>query len=349
MQGSRVPSVLGGNTVIRNLIFSVLILLASTTSAFSQSWARKMFKVTSHDFGTVARGSKQQFEFNFTNLYKEDIQIAGVRTSCGCTTPTIKDDRRTIKTHETGTIVATYNTHSFLGNRSATITVTINKPFYAEVQLSASGYIRSDVVFSPGVVNFGETDQGTTDERKIKINYAGRNDWKIVDIRSANPSLEVELSKASRSEGRVKYEMLVKLKPDAKAGFLQDELIIVTDDQQNTTIPLTVEGRIISPLTVSPASLFIGIVEPGEKVTKQLIVRGNQPFKVTNVGCPDGCFHFKVTDQVKKVHRIPITFTAGKEPGKIEQTIEIQTDLGAGMSASCVAVATVKMPQPSEK
>ena len=66
-----------------------------------------------------------------------------------------------LKTYEKGAIVATLNTPSFLGQRGATITVVLDKPFYAEVQLHVSGYIRSDVVFEPGSVQLGDLEQGT--------------------------------------------------------------------------------------------------------------------------------------------------------------------------------------------
>ena len=89
------------------------------------------------------RGAKAEFEFVFKNEYEEDVHIASVRTSCGCTTPRIT--KQTLKSLESAAIVATYNTRSFYGAKSATITVVIDKPFAAEVQLTVSGYIRSDV------------------------------------------------------------------------------------------------------------------------------------------------------------------------------------------------------------
>ena len=32
-------------------------------------------------------GAKTEFLFKFSNIYKEDLHIVGVRSSCGCTTP----------------------------------------------------------------------------------------------------------------------------------------------------------------------------------------------------------------------------------------------------------------------
>jgi len=122
-------------------------LAASGRPAAAQEWAKKMFSVTSHNFGTVARGSKTEYRFVFRNLYEEDIHVSGVRTSCGCTSPSVT--KKLLKTHETSEVVATFNTRTFLGQHGATLTVTFDRPFTAEVQLRVAGNIRGDVTFEP--------------------------------------------------------------------------------------------------------------------------------------------------------------------------------------------------------
>lgn len=307
-------------------------------TGWSQTWAKKMFKVTEHDFGTVARGAKSEFHFEFENLYEEPVHIAGVRTSCGCTSVSLTKD--SLKTWEKGSVLATFNTQSFLGHRNATITVTIDKPFYAEVQLNVQGYIRSDVVFAPGAVEFGAVDAGSNPKRKVVVTYAGRSDWKIVDVRSANSNFEVELAELTRGNGKVSYEMTVFLKPETPEGFIQDQLVVVTNDPRSSTVPLPVEGRVVSALTVSPGSLFLGVLEPGQSVTKQLVVKGREPFRVTDVSCPDDRFEFKLPIEAKALHVIPVTFKGAEGAEKLATTIEIKTTLG-GAGARCAATATI--------
>ncbi len=317
------------------------LLFAFGGPASAQEWARKMFQASQHDFGTVARGAKAEFEFALQNIYEEEVHIASVRTSCGCTTPRIVKD--TLKTWEKGAIVAEFNTRSFIGSRSATLTVIIDRPYYAEVQLTVQGYIRSDVVFTPGAIEFGTVNQGTPAQQKVNVTYAGRTDWQIVDVLSANPNFEVELTEGQRGNGRVSYDMTVRLKPETPAGYMQDELMLVTNDGSMQRVPLAVTGRVAPALTVSPASLFLGVVAPGEKVTKQLVVRGQQPFRIVSVSCPDGCFEFQASEEAKALHFVPVTFTAGETAGDIAQKIQIATDLGgSGVVVECTATATVK-------
>ena len=318
------------------------LLLCTGQTATAQMWANKMFETTEHDFGVVARNSKQQFRFTLKNLYVEDVHIVGVRSSCGCTSPII--EKETLKTYESGSIIAVYNTQSFLGSKSATVTVTIDKPFYAEVQLSIKGFIRSDVVFNPGSIQFGEVVQGSIVERPLDILYAGRNDWKIIDVRSSYPHFEVELDEKQRSANRVSYSMLVRLKKDAPAGYLQDELTIVTDDPKNKTISLVVQGRVISPLTVSPATLILGSVEAGSMVSKRLVVRGTAPFRITEIECNDKCLKIAAPQEAKKFHLLPVQFIAGDESKQLVEKITIKTDLSGGTKATCVLTATVTVP-----
>lgn len=300
-----------------------------------------MFTTTSHDFGTVARGAKSEFRFQFQNLYKEDVHLASIRSSCGCTTPKILTE--TLKTHETGEVLATFNTDAFLGARTATLTLVIDQPFYAEVQLNIKGYIRGDVVLNPGQVQFGTIDQGEPGETAVNLEYAGRNDWQIVDIRTANPHLEAQLQETRRGGGRVGYQVNIRLKEDAPAGYLQDQLVVVTNDRNMSRFPITVEGNVESAVSVSPSPLFIGVVEPGQEITKKLVVRAKQPFKVLNVSCDEECFQYQQDaglEEAKALHLIPITFKADAA-GKFSGTITIETDLGEGVIPNVPASAEV--------
>jgi len=323
----------------RILALALLGCLTLSAESSAQDWAKKMFPTNSHDFGVVARGSKQEYAFVLTNLYKEEVHISGVRSSCGCTSPRVTKDR--IKTHEQSEILAVFNTRSFLGAKSATITVTIDEPFYAEVQLTVAGYIRSDVVFNPGSVEFGAVDAGQEASQKVSVSYAGREDWEITDVRSANEHFEVELQETLRSGGRVNYEMVVRLKDDAPPGYIHDQLFIVTNDSGASNVTLPVEGQVTSAITVSPAALFLGVVKPGESVKKRLVVRGSKPFKIVSVKCDDANFTFEKDDEAKPLHFIPVEFKASEQTGQIESKIEIETDLGQGFTAQCTANATI--------
>jgi len=326
--------------VLRNLVMAPVLFCLVTHAAMAQEWATKLFQESSHDFGTVARAAKSEYVFEMQNIFKEDIHISGVRASCGCVTPSVV--KPTLASWEKGGILVVFNTRAFLGPRKATITVTIDRPYYAEVQLSISGFIRGDVVFDPGTVTFDSVDQGDGAVQTVNVNYAGRSDWQIVDVRSANQSLVVEPIETQRFSGRVGYQLKVHLKPDAPSGYFNDQMVLITNDQQQQQIPLRVEGTVVAPLSVSPAALALGVVQPGQTVTRKLVVRAKRPFRVTKISANGDGFQFEPSDEAKELHLIPVTFTAGAEPAQVSAEIVIETDLGQESLGTVLATATVQ-------
>jgi hypothetical protein len=307
-----------------------------------------MFPEKKHDFGTVARGADTVYRFPVKNIYKQEVQLISVRSSCGCTSPTIEKD--ILKTGETGYIIATFNTRTFTGIHGATLTVEAkwnDKGILrrGETQLRVDGNIRGDVVFKPGAVKFDNIDQGATEEQHVTVTYAGRDSWKITDVRGASEELEVELSEKQRYSGRVSYDLLVRVKDSARAGYFNDQLVLVTNDESNPRIPIHVAGRIVPQISAAPEPLVLGDVAKGQQVSKKVIVRGKKPFKIVSVECPDdSSFQFKTDDKSSDRHVVEIVFDAKGNPGKVKQTIHITTDLGETFNATVTAYATVVEP-----
>jgi len=338
---TRTPFVSG-----RGLAFAAAVCIAGVAEvATAQEWAKKMFPVTSHNFGAVAKGSKTEYRFVFRNPYKEDLHVVGVRTSCGCTSPEVT--KHDLKTHETSEVVAKFNTRTFLGQHGATLTVTFDKPYRAEVQLRVAGNIRGDVTFEPPFVDLGNVDLGAGAERKVRVTRVGTAAWDITDIRSVNPNFEVNLSKPTRTPSQITYDLTMKLKPDAPAGYVKGQLFLITTDPRATQIPMDVEGRVVAAVTVSPQLLSLGAVQCGGTVTKNVVVRANRDFCITGVSCEDGCLTCEPRTTPAKVHILPVTFQAGNESGKIEQKLKISTDLGEGAVPTVTVQAEVEAASPT--
>ncbi len=326
----------------RHLLSAALLLLLGSSNVFGQQWALDMFSETNHNFGTVLKGAKTEYRFQFHNPYNETVHVVGVRSSCGCTTPTVTNN--TVKTFQKSEIVATLNTGSFTGHRAATLTVTIDQPFSAEVQLTVWGDIRGDIAVNPGLVDLGTVDQGQGAERRVTVTRYGRSDWQINDVRSVNTNFEVEVSDPVRAGSQVSYDLTVRLKKEAPPGYIHDQLILVTNDSQNSQFAIDVEGSVNAELNVSPQTLTLGTVEAGHTVTKPLVISSSHKlFRVAEVHCDDSAFRFKVSsDKPSKVQIINVTFTAPNKPGKLAQKLRIITDAGQGLTLEVPVQATVK-------
>jgi len=323
--------------VLRSKIVSCsfLMLALTVSSTNAEQWARKMFTETHHDFGVVSRNAKTEHSFTIENCFEEDVHIFAVRSSCGCTTPVLS--KKTLKAWEKGELIAQFNTRSFIGTKTAEITLVIDRPYYAEVKLTVGGTIRSDIVVEPGEVRFGDVDLGTSKTVDLKISYAGRRDWKIADIRGDSAFLEVRLDPAQRQGTNTNYTLHIKLKDNAPVGELMDELIVVTNDEKNEIFTLPVSGRVVPPVSISPTFVTMGDVGKGKLSQQKLIVRAKKPFEIAGVDCEDKRFEFAIPVGARTVHILPFTFRSElltpEDDGALKKVILIRTSLGDEMTA----------------
>lgn len=299
--------------------------------AGTQQWTQTLFQTTHHDFGTVSRNVKAEYAFTLTNPFESDLHIAAVRSSCGCTKPIAA--KNVIRAGETGEIVAQLNTRSFIGVKTAVITVVIDRPNYAEIQLTVQGNIRSDIVTEPGEIRFGDVDAGETREVVVRISYAGRNDWSITDVRGSSEHLEVRMDPIVRNGRNLTAQLRVRLKSTAAVGELVDELTVVTNDPQSGSFNLPVSVRIMPPVAVTPKYVSLGPVSKGAKVRQRFVVRGKTPFAIQAIECTDSRFSFTLPEGKKPMHVVPLEFDGSEGEGSFRQWVTIVTDLGERLSA----------------
>ncbi len=324
------------------VIFTASPPFASPLSA--ADWARDMFEVQQHDFGTIAAHAKAEFAFRFTNKYLHDVRVASVRSSCGCSD--VRVTKNSLAAYESSEVVASIRSERLRSNQSSTLTVVFDKPRYAEVQLRVTVFIRGDIVIEPSGFDFGEVNQGTLLERKVKITRYGAPDWRLTDILADTSHLECELSEPLRSSDRVSYWMTTRLAPELPPGDLRVQLLLVTNDARAMKIPVMVEGTVSPSVSVAPRSLFMGALRPGQTVSKQIVVRGSQPFRIEEFRAECDCFQFpEPAAEPKTFHLIPVKFTAGNQPGRVRRTIQVKTDFGGSQAELLVLAAIDELAQ----
>jgi hypothetical protein len=318
--------------------FVVAVLAASTLSA--QEWAERLFAEKVHDFGSVARGAKAEYVFPITNNLIPDVHVASVRTSCGCTTPSVANQKDLLKTYEQGGILAHLNSDTHIGQRAATLTVTFDRPAWAEVQLQIRAYVHTDVMMEPSAVQFGAVEQGKPAETKVRLYRADYPGWQLSGVRFSDPHLQGQIVQVARQGSQTWYDLKVRLDPSTPAGYVTDHAIITTNDPSMAQMPIQVEGQVRPSVSVSPSNLFLGVVRAGEKVTRPLIVRADKPFRIKSITGDKGAFEIpQPAEDAKNTHVVRVTFVASpSETGKVVKSIHIETDLGDAKATSYAVV-----------
>jgi uncharacterized protein DUF1573 len=316
---------------------ALLILLTGSSGGAAQNWAKKMFDDTSHNFGVVATGAKVEHRFPFTNIYEEDVCVASIKSSCGCSVA--KATKQMVKKFETAEIVVSLNTRSFSKRKDATTTVEFQfekptdqgrlKSPNVEVRLQTYSYIRQDVVLTPGSVQFGSVREGAASRKEVNLSYAGTDTWQITEIECENPHLEAQWTETGRGSGLVKYLIQVDLKGDAPAAYIREHITLVTnDDNPNAKrVLIAVEGIVEPTVSVNPSPLLFGTVEPDKPVIKNIVITANDPFKVIAATSPDERFQFVVPKKSSKTQLVRAVFTPDARRGPFDGKITIQTDI----------------------
>ena len=98
------------------------------------------FENTTHDYGTILKGSDGTCEFVFKNKGKAPLQLINVRASCGCTVPEWPKDP--IPPSKSAVIKVKYSTQK-IGHIGSSITVESNAT-NNNVKLQLSGMVSEE-------------------------------------------------------------------------------------------------------------------------------------------------------------------------------------------------------------
>ncbi len=312
------------------LTFSLAILAISTANStvYAQSsWAEQLVQPQKLDFGVIAAGSESIRVLTIENTTKTVVQIIGASPGCQCV-QLGEPSQNILQPGEKATIDVRMNTRSYRHQRDTFLTVTFGAPQLATVRIPVTAYIRTDVVFTPGKIDFGSREVGTGGEVTCKIAYAGRSDWKILDIKYTNKDLNAILKEVERNPGlgTADFELTMTLAPASRPGRIREIITIVTDDAASPNVPLMVEGIVKSDITLANDNVRIRDLKPGEVTTVKVVVQGTKPFVVEDVDCPElqDCFKVKLDSQEKKLQIVELEFTAPANLGKFAEEMVVK-------------------------
>ena len=311
-------------------------------SASAENWGDSIFPERAFDFGTVARGSKVHHSFMLVNRTSYDVHIADWRTKCGCTE--VRVGARDIPPGTQTVIEAVIDTTKFLGYKASGLTLVLDRPAFAEVDLNLTCFIRGDLTLTPGQVDFGIAQRSSKPTSTLTLSYAGGvPNWGITKMMTQSAHVAAKLQEQGRSvDGQVSYQLFVTLNPSVPNGYFKDQVTLYTNDPSSPTIPISVSANVQTAVTISPTILNLGRVKPGEVVNKTVLVRSSQPFKLTAVKpSKDDLSATPDADEARPLHTVKIVFKAPAQPGPYNATFEIETDLKDEPPAKLTTFATV--------
>ena len=315
-----------------------------------QSYGSNLFKETSYDFKGIPRYTMPRHSFIFTNTGQDELRLVAARVSCQCTKVFIPE-KRVYKPGERGEVVAQIDGVRFTGVRHVTVTVTFQRgQSVFEVPLQVNGVILENVRLEPQNLNFqvdqadektvkAEEKTGATAASRtkiVKVVYPGYNET-VARVASSNPYVDVKVGKATRVSTGTQTELIVTLKPEAPAGYV-NAVVQMWSNGMNGTTPLAVNvtGVVRAPLTVSPPTLTFFTPRDGEKITKNIVVTAQSDFTLKSISANSkaiDCRFPKNSARPTRVCVVPITFDPNKLTTETENALlRIETTDGRSLA-----------------
>jgi len=291
-------------------------------------WAEKMLTTNPvHDFGIVARGGKLVHRLPITNIYAVRMEIVSLVSGCGCVSAT--SAKRVLEPRETTNIEVVMDTTRVVGPKSVSVRFTVGPEFVSSAEVRVSANVRGDIVFNPGQFNFGSVPHGQTPTMKVDVEYAGQQQWQILEITVGKEfPFTIASKELYRQPGRVGYQLQLTLKPNAPAVPIKEDIFLKTNDPTSPLVPVLVEANIQPTLTVAPASLALGTVKIGEAMVRRVVVRGTKPFVLAAV---EGATEVTAAGELKTAPSGVQTLALNIKVdalGDFRKVVEIKTDQG---------------------
>lgn len=302
----------------------VLTLLTIMPGVQADQFTDAMMSTEKIDFGVIATGTDVPKTIKIKNVHAQTYVIQEVKTSCACAQAKI--DKQVLQPGETALVTVKMNTRNFKQRKDSNVIIVFGSPRYTEVRIPVTAYIRTDMVFTPGSVQFGNVDMGAEGKAVVDIAYAGRSDWDIKDIKITNPNLKATLEPQESGLGSINYKLTLIMNEKAPVGRLRDMITIVTNDSANPNVPLLVDGQVVPDIAVSPPIVNLERIAAGTTLTRRIMLKGKKPFAITGIDCKDmkDSVSAPMSEKVSKVHVLPVEFTAPMTPGRFNDELMVQ-------------------------
>ena len=336
--------------LLATCVFSMLALVV-----IAQNKPQIKFGEETFDFGTIKEEKgPADHKFTFTNTGAAPLVIQGVRSSCGCTTPSWS--KEPVLPGDKGYVTARYNPRHRPGPFRKSLTITSNADAPTKVL-----FIKGVVEPKPKTI----ADEYPNKVGAIRMRYRSLNMGKLTTEKPFTRSFKLYndsdkdvkfLEKADKpAYVTVKIEPQV-LKPQQTAmlnvtydpvqkndfGFVTDRLVIYTDEAEQNRKDLRIVATIeeyfpaMTPeqLARAPKLIFdktiydFGNIKKGDKVTTDFVLTnsGKSDLSVRKVKANCGCTVSQLEKDILKPGEsasLKVTFNSAGRRGSQQKSVNI--------------------------
>jgi hypothetical protein len=296
-----------------------------------------------HDFGTMSVQKTGNHSWVVSNKGQADLDLWMISSTCMCTFAKFKDGKKaTVKPGEKTDIELEWKTNNAVGDYSKGATIGTNDPERPEFKLGVHGIVHEPIIVVPPLTeNTLQVGTITSDEpKKVSIAvYAPEHpEMKLTKISTSKHNLIVvkktpltadDLKSLKAAKGG--YRLDIEIKPGMSLGNFREELVVETDNPDQSKVQATLAGFTTGPISVIPDRLRMVTIKSNEGATGQvtLLVRGGRSTHFTVVHKPkkvEVSVEPNETPSLKGRYRVTVKVPPGTASDFIDDQIVLKTD-----------------------
>ena len=203
---------------------------------------------------------------------------------------------------------------------------------------------REDIAASPESMAFGNVVRGSSPSKSVTLTIHGLS-TQLVAVQAASNYVQLVAKTVKHTDAESVYDVTATLCADTPIGKWFTDVWLITNGPSAQRIRVPVSVDVTSALQLSSPVLAFGSCQPGEKLEKRIIVRGQQPFRILSIGGTSETITASAgSDEAKPVHVLVVGITPSK-PGEFSHTLKIVTDHPNDSTIDVPITANVVMPQ----
>jgi hypothetical protein len=297
-----------------------------------------------YNFGMAAQQVQLKQDWVIKNEGKADLKLSKGEIACTCTVAEFSGGKETLtlKPGEQTVLHLTFETRENNGAYHKTANILTNDLQHPTLEFVADGTVRPSVVLYPPepTINFLEISNDQEEHNATVMLYSpDRPDIQITGLVSSRPDhvkvteqlLSAEDCKTLKIEKG--HRITIDVKGDIPLGLFREEVVIKTDHPKQPELKLTINGKMVGPITASPQRFRMVPVHSrvGKTDELRLTVRGRRPTRFEIEHKPP---KFKVaiapsdpsSEALAGQYRLTVTVPPGMSPGQIMDEIVLKTD-----------------------
>ncbi|MHC4636286.1 MAG: DUF1573 domain-containing protein [Planctomycetota bacterium] len=269
----------------------------------STNGAKISFEQNVHDFGQLNLNEKAKCEFKFKNTGTEQLTIGRIRTSCGCTVPTL--DKSEYKPGERGVIKVSFNGQCTPGRMSKSITVPTNDSENKSVILKIKAQIIDFVIVSPDKIEL-LLNQGNAGLNEITLKSFDNKPFTIKSFNSTN-----NIITASFDSNDLASEFTLKPVVDVNKLQSQNPGSVNINLSHPKKMQATIPFRVLPKFNVSPPMISLFTSDFSKPINKTLTILNNygNDFEIESTNSKKAFIKLLKQDKIDKGIKLTIQIT----------------------------------------